>query len=69
MRRFCLLKDVNIGFLSCKNCVAVPETPIKNLFLGGQDVYVCSVLGACVGGFMASVEASEDVYEKFKSLF
>lgn len=30
-----------------------PKTPIKNLYLGGQDVFVAGVVGAMTGGLMA----------------
>jgi len=37
-----------------KNRFLRPRTPIKNLFLTGQDIATCGVSGALVGGVMAS---------------
>ena len=35
-----------------------PKTPIQNLFLSGQDVSTCGVVGALVGGYLCSYAIS-----------
>jgi all-trans-retinol 13,14-reductase len=47
-----------------------PQSSIKNLILGGQDVYTCSVIGACTGGFMGAAAAfPKEIFSKYKGLF
>lgn len=46
-----------------------PQTPIKNLVLAGQDVFTCSVPGACVGGFAGAAAAfPKEVLGKFRGV-
>jgi len=42
---------------------------LPGLYLSGQDVFTCGVVGASTGGFMAAASAFPDVEEKFKGVF
>ena len=47
-----------------------PQSPIKNLFLAGQDMFTCTVPGASMGGFMAAAACFPGaVSAKFGGLF
>jgi all-trans-retinol 13,14-reductase len=46
-----------------------PQTPIKGLYLSGQDVYVAGVANAAVGGFMGAAAAFDEVARKFSGCF
>lgn len=38
-----------------------PQTPIRNLYLAGQDVFVAGVPNAAIGGFMGAAAAFPDI--------
>ena len=46
-----------------------PQTPIKNLFLNGQDVCTCGITGALIGGFFAAYAISPKCLLRTVSMF
>lgn len=62
--------DHNIERFSPSSSVELrPETPMKNLYLTGQDIFNCGFVGAAFGGLLcASSVLGRNVYEDLNNL-